>query len=386
MKKEVVIVGAGPSGLAISACLKLLSIPHIILEREDCSASLWKKKAYDRLNIHLAKQFCHLPHMPHPPSTPTFITKNHFINYLDNYVSHFRLSPMCCRSVESATFDETTGTWLIVAKNTNSGEVEEYNARFLIVTTGENSKAFVPDVPGLDAFSGEVLHSSEYKSGKKYNGKSVLVVGSGNSGMEIALDLSNYGAKTSVVIRSPLHVLSREIVQLGMTMLKYLPLSMVDSMVSMVAKLKYGDMSKYGLCKPTKGPFYLKATTGRSPVIDVGTMNKIKSGEIQVLPALTQIKGDEAVFADGKLHQFDSIIFATGYRSTAKDWVKDEDYLLGKDGMPKEKYPNHWKGKNGLYCAGLSRRGLAGVAEDAQNIADDINRIFNDTKVKFPQL
>ncbi|XP_077224221.1 putative indole-3-pyruvate monooxygenase YUCCA10 [Tasmannia lanceolata] len=376
MKKEVVIVGAGPSGLATAACLNLLSIPNIILEREDCAVSLWKKRAYHRQNLNLAKQFCHLPHMPHPPNTPTFIPRNNFIKYLDNYVSHFRLSPKYCRSVESATFDETAGTWRVLARNTNSGEVENYIARFLIIATGENSKGFVPDVPGLDAFSGEVLHSSEYKSGKKYNDKSVLVVGSGNSGMEIAFDLSNYGAKTSLVIRSPLHVISREIVHLGMIMLKYLPLFMVDAFVSMLTNLMYGDMSKYGLIRPTKGPFYLKATTGTSPVIDVGTMNKIKSREIQVLPVLTQIKEDEVVFADRKLHQFDAIIFATGYRSTAREWIKNED-LLGKDGMPKQRYPNHWKGKNGLYCAGLSRRGLDGVSEDAQNIADDIMRIFN---------
>ncbi|XP_058099702.1 probable indole-3-pyruvate monooxygenase YUCCA10 [Magnolia sinica] len=205
MESIVVIVGAGPSGLATSACLNLLSIPNIILEREDCYASLWKKRAYDRLNLHLAKQFCHLPHMPHPPSSPTYIPRKDFIHYIDQYVSHFKLAPLYHRSIESASYDEDIGRWVVVAHNAVSNEVEEYRGQFLVVATGENSQGFIPDVPGLETFPGEIVHSNQYKSGRDYSEKTVLVVGSGNSGMEIAFDLSNFGAKTSIVVRSPVN-------------------------------------------------------------------------------------------------------------------------------------------------------------------------------------
>ncbi|KAK1300176.1 putative indole-3-pyruvate monooxygenase YUCCA10 [Acorus calamus] len=215
--KEVVIVGAGPSGLATSVCLNLLSIPNVILEKEDCYNSLWKKRSYDRLKLHLAKEFCNLPHFPHPKSAPTYIPKDAFIK----------------------------------------------------------------------------------------------------------------------------------------------------------------DLSKYGIHRPKEGPFFLKVTTGRSPVIDVGTVSKIKSGEIQVLPEIKEIRGSEVVFSDGKSHPFDAIVFSTGYKSTANYWLKDDENLLNKEGFPKERFPNHWKGKNGLYFAGLGRRGLEGVSMDAQNIANDIKNKFS---------
>ncbi|GFQ02365.1 probable indole-3-pyruvate monooxygenase yucca11 [Phtheirospermum japonicum] len=114
----VLIVGAGPGGLATSACLNLQNIPNIVLEREDCCASLWKKRAYDRLKLHLAKQFCELPHMPFPPNAPTYVPKRDFIQYLDDYVSHLNVTPLCHRRVVCASFD---GNWLVVAKNTIFG-------------------------------------------------------------------------------------------------------------------------------------------------------------------------------------------------------------------------------------------------------------------------
>lgn len=203
MEKEVVIVGAGPSGLATSACLHVLSIPNTILEREDCCASLWRKRAYDCLNLHLAKEFCHLPHMPYPPTTPTYLPKEDFIQYIDDYALHFGMEPKYCRLVESATFDGKGRKWCVKARNLELDRDEEYSCRFLVVASGENSEGFIPDVPGLEGFNGEVVHSSQYKSGGKYTGKDVLVVGCGNSGMEIAYDLSKWGASSYIAIRSP---------------------------------------------------------------------------------------------------------------------------------------------------------------------------------------
>ncbi|KAJ8647322.1 hypothetical protein MRB53_000345 [Persea americana] len=119
MKNEVavVIVGAGPASLATSACLNLLSISNIILERENCCASLWRHRAYDQLNLHLAKEFCQLPHMPHPPIAPTFIPRRDFIQYLEDYVSHFDVKPKYCRMVESAVFDGNAKRWCVMATN-----------------------------------------------------------------------------------------------------------------------------------------------------------------------------------------------------------------------------------------------------------------------------
>ncbi|KAI3783708.1 hypothetical protein L1987_42794 [Smallanthus sonchifolius] len=379
MKQEtvVVIVGAGPAGIATSACLNLLSIPNVVLEREDCYASLWQKKAYDRLKLHLAKNFCQLPHMAFPLSAPTFVPKNMFVQYLQNYVYNFNVDPLYQRNVESAWYDRIAQKWVVTVKNMVLGLVEEYVGEFLVVATGENSQGFIPNVYGLDSFKGLVIHSSEYENGKKFGNKDVLVVGAGNSGMEIAYDLCNWGAQTSIVIRSPVHVLTKELVQLGMYILKYIPCIIVDKMVLMLSKLLYGDLGGYGIQRPFKGPFCLKKETGRSPVIDVGTISKIKSGDIQVMTTIKEIKGDHVKFANGRERQFDAIVFATGFRSTVRKWLKDDGGLFNEVGMPKHKSPNHWKGEDGLYCVGFASAGLFGISNDAQSIANDISRIVH---------
>ncbi|XP_076947164.1 putative indole-3-pyruvate monooxygenase YUCCA10 [Bidens hawaiensis] len=274
MKQEtvVVIVGAGPAGIATSACLNILSIPNIVLEREDCYASLWQKKAYDRLKLHLAKKFC-----------------------------------------------------------------------------------------------------------KKFGDEKVLVVGAGNSGMEIAYDLCNWGAQTSIVICSPTHVLTKGLVQLGMYILKYIPCIFVDKMVLTLSKLLYGDLDRYGIQMPRKGPFSLKKDTGQSPVIDVGTISKIKAGEIEVMPEIKDIKYDQIKFTNGQEKQYDAIVFATGFKITVRKWLKDDGGLFNNKGMPKHKIPNHWKGEYGLYCVGFASAGLFGISNDAKNIANDISQLVRGT-------
>ncbi|KAJ0973127.1 hypothetical protein J5N97_021086 [Dioscorea zingiberensis] len=377
MKTDVVIVGAGPSGIATAACLNSFSIPNVVIEKEDCTASLWKNKAYDRLKLHLAKQFCSLPLMPHSADAPTFIPKDEFIRYLDDYVKHFMINPVFCTEVVSATFSETSNTWSVISRNKITGEVNEYMSNFLVVATGENSEGIIPEIPGLESFPGEVMHSSLYKSGAGFAGKSVLVVGCGNSGMEIAYDLSNFGAITSISIRSPFHVMTKEMIHLGMVLVKYLPVKVVDELLLMLARFKYGNLSKYGIVRPKNGPLALKASTGRSAVIDVGTVHKIKTGEIKVVKGLLSIKGTEVLFSDGKSDHFDAIVFATGYKSTANNWLKDDGCMLNEEGFPKKMFPNHWKGMNGVYCVGLARRGLEGVSMDARNIANDIKNKIN---------
>lgn len=209
----VVIVGAGPAGLAVSNCLSHLGISNVILEREDCCASLWKKRAYNRLRLHLGKKFCSLPYMPHPSSTPRFMSKDMFIDYVDLYVKRFGIRPRHGRSVVSATYDEESRKWTVVAKNAEETEMETYVSRFLVVATGENGEGVIPKIDGLESFEGKTVHSSEYKCGREFEGNEVLVVGCGNSGMEIAYDLLNYGANVSIVVRQPVYIGSSNLPQ-----------------------------------------------------------------------------------------------------------------------------------------------------------------------------
>lgn len=195
-----VIVGAGPSGLAVGACLKEHGVPFVILERADCIASLWQNRTYDRLKLHLPKQFCQLPKHPFPEDYPEYPTRKQFIKYLESYAEKFDIKPQFNECVQSAKYDDACKVWRVKTVSPEGEEVE-YICQWLVVATGENAESVVPEIEGLKEFGGEVIHVSDYKSGENFRGKKVLVVGCGNSGMEISLDLCNHDAKPSMVCR-----------------------------------------------------------------------------------------------------------------------------------------------------------------------------------------
>eukprot|EP00250_Pteridium_aquilinum_P010632 c19527_g1_i1 orf=70-495(+) len=101
----VIIIGAGPSGLATAACLQQHGIPYKILERAQCIASLWKNHTYDRLHMHTAKNCCELPFMPLPDDYPNFLSRQQFIDYLEAYAQKFHIEPIFNETVEQATYN-----------------------------------------------------------------------------------------------------------------------------------------------------------------------------------------------------------------------------------------------------------------------------------------
>ncbi|CAL9757848.1 unnamed protein product [Musa acuminata subsp. burmannicoides] len=382
-----IIVGAGPSGLAVGACLREQDVPFVILERADCIASLWQKRTYDRLKLHLPKQFCQLPRLPFPEDYPEYPSRKQFIDYLESYAKHFELSPRFNQSVQSAKYDETSGLWRVRAAGAcaEPGNVSadvEYIGRWLVVATGENAEKVVPELEGLEEFGGDVKHVCDYKSGEAYRGKRVLVVGCGNSGMEVSLDLCDHDASPSMVIRDSVHVLPREVLgkstfELAILLMKWLPLWLADKILLVLAWLVLGNVERFGLRRPSAGPLELKNTQGKTPVLDIGALGKIRSGDINVVPGIKRLSTGKVELIDGRLLDVDSIILATGYRSNVPQWLQGCDFF-SKDGVPKSPFPNGWKGKSGLYAVGFTRRGLSGASSDAVRTAMDIGRLWGE--------
>lgn len=384
-----VIVGAGPSGLATAACLKERGVPSLVLERSNCIASLWQLKTYDRLSLHLPKQFCELPLMGFPSEFPTYPSKQQFVDYLEAYAKRFEIRPQFNETVSQAEYDAKIQFWRVkTTVRGQKGDVEEmeYMCRWLVVATGENAEAVVPDIEGSEEFGGDIRHTSLYKSGEEFRGKRVLVVGCGNSGMEVCLDLCNHEAMPSLVVRDTVHVLPREMLGkstfgLSMWLLKWLPMRLVDKLLLVVSWLMLGDTARFGLDRPLLGPLQLKNLSGKTPVLDVGTLAKIKSGHIQVFPGIKRLKRYAVEFVNGRCENFDAIILATGYKSNVPSWLKESEMFSEKDGLPRRPFPNGWKGECDLYAVGFTKRGLLGAAMDAKRIAQDIESCW---KAKAP--
>ncbi|WZY74706.1 hypothetical protein YC2023_021090 [Brassica napus] len=289
-----IIVGAGPSGLSVAACLSNRGVPSVILERTDCLASLWQKRTYDRLKLHLPKHFCELPLMKFPKNFPRYPSKQQFISYIESYAARFNIKPVFNQPVEKAEFDVVSCLWKVKTQDA------VYTSKWLVVATGENAEPVVPDIPGLKNFTGPVVHTSAYKSGSEFANRKVLVVGCGNSGMEVCLDLCRYNALPHMVVRNPL----------------------VDNFLLLLANSYLGNTDRLGLRRPKTGPIELKNATGKTPVLDVGAISLIQSGQIRVRHAVKELTKKGAKFVDGQEMEFESIILATGYKSNVPDWLK----------------------------------------------------------------
>ncbi|XP_041993070.1 probable indole-3-pyruvate monooxygenase YUCCA4 [Salvia splendens] len=365
-----VIVGAGPSGLAVAACLKVNNVSSLVLERSSCLASLWQDRTYDRLKLHLPKHFCQLPFLNFPPNFPTYPTRDQFVAYVESYARHFSIGPRFGQTVVRAEFDPAAGLWRVQSQDCI------YLTRFLVVASGENAEPVIPEIMGLDEFPGPVIHTCAYKSGLGFRGQRVLVLGCGNSGMEVSLDLCRYNAIPHMVVRNSVHILPRDVFgistfALAMALLKWLPLRLVDKFLLVMATLTLGQTEGFGLPRPKIGPIGLKNATGKTPVLDVGAFTLIKSGKIKVMKGVKEITKRGAKFMDGQEKEFDSILLATGYKSNVASWLKGSDFFT-EDGMPKASFPNGWMGNDGLYVVGFTRQGILGTSSDALKIAADI--------------
>ncbi len=197
---DVIVVGGGQAGLAIAARLKQLQLDTLIVDREPRIGDNWRKR-YHALTLHNQVQVNHLPYMPFPPNWPVYIPKDKLANWFEAYVDAMELNFWTATEFTSGVYDETRGRWTVVLRLAD-GSTREIHPRHVVMATGVSGIPNLPDIPSLKNFTGVVLHSSEYEDGEPWNGKSAIVIGTGNSGHDIAQDLHSSGAKVTLVQRS----------------------------------------------------------------------------------------------------------------------------------------------------------------------------------------
>jgi putative flavoprotein involved in K+ transport len=322
-ESNVVVVGGGASGLSAAGALARRGIEAIVLEEDPAVGGTWARR-YDRLHLHTIRRFSGLAHFPIPSRYPRYLSRDDVVAYLDEYARHFGLRIVAGASVQRIGAEGAAASgW-----NIETAAGDTWHARVVIIATGQYRQPVLPQWEGRDVYAGRLTHSIAYANAAPYAGQRVLVVGAGNSGAEIATDLSDNGAASvALSVRTAPPIVPRDPfgmpVQRTSILLSALPAAIANRLGWATARLVFGDLTRYGMPAADFAPY----TTRRVPLIDVGFVAALKQGRVTVRPAVERLTESGAVFADGRLEPFDAIIAATGFSSGLESLIDAPDVL-----------------------------------------------------------
>ncbi|MEO8836859.1 MAG: NAD(P)-binding domain-containing protein, partial [Caldimonas sp.] len=298
-----------------------------------------------------------LPGLPLGAELPRYVPREGVVAYLATYAERAGIAPRFgCEA--TAIVPDGAGGW-----RTTLADGAAIGARVVVVTTGANNHPNVPAIEGQGGFAGEIVHSRAYRSAAPFAGRRVLVVGMGNTGAEIALDLAEHGVKVALSVRSPVNVVYRDVLgrptQRTSLALALLPTALGDRIASWLCDLTVGDLGRYGLRRSRVSPMKELREQGRTPVIDVGTLARIKAGEIAVYPGLGRLGAGHAEFVDGRRADVDVVILATGYRSGVAALFPQTPVPVDATGLPSE--PVGRGALDGVFFVGFDVRQPGGL-------------------------
>ena len=324
------MVGAGPAGLASAAELARSGLASVVLEQNAIGAS-WRGR-YDRLRLNTSRWTSTLPRAPYARGTSLFPSRDEVVRYLEDYVQQNGLDVRLGTRV--GRIDREDGGWVL---ETTAGEMQ---ASHVIVATGFEHTPVIPEWPGREGFQGRLLHAGEYQNAEAFGGADVLVVGPGCSGMEIAYDLADGGAKrVQLAVRTPPNIAPRAKGGLpgdpiAVAMLR-LPPRIADALMKVVLRLAVGDLSAYGLPRPDEGLFARYQREGKAPaIVDKEVIQSIKDRRIEIVAGVHSLDVTGVQLADGSRIEPEAIIAATGYRRALERMV-GHLHVLDELGAPR---------------------------------------------------
>jgi indole-3-pyruvate monooxygenase len=367
IRTVAVIVGAGPAGLATAACLQRAGVEHVLLEQAAEVGASWRSR-YDRLHLHTPKNISALPFVRFDRAVPRYPSRDDVVGYLERYVSTLGLRPRLGEAVRS--IGRPDQEWTVQTDRAR------YRCRAVVVATGLARVPHLPTWPGRDGYGGEVLHSADYRNGAAWKGRRVLVIGIGNSGGEIAVDLLEHGATPTLSVRGPINVIPRDVLGIPVlavgAWLRVLPSRVGDLLGEPLVRLALGDISKVGLTRLPYGPLTQLDRHGRVPLIDSGTIAQIRAGKIPLRGAVETFTAAGVRFAGGQEESFDTVIGATGFDHALGEMLMDAAPAWGATGL---RASAALTPQAGLYLCGfrLSTRGMLNqIRHDAQEVARSI--------------
>jgi putative flavoprotein involved in K+ transport len=306
MTRLTAVIGAGPAGLASAAMLQRGGERVVVLERGEVGEA-WTTR-YDRLHLHTVRWLSCLPGYRMPRAFGKWPSRDSVLEYLQRYAEHHGIEVRT--GVEVERLDRHGTGWALA---TADGPLE---AERVVIATGHSNVPFLPDWPGAGAT--EITHSSNYRNPGPYAGRRVLVVGAGNSGAEIAVDIADGGATdVSLSVRTPPSIVRRDTLGFPSQVLgiatAHLPTPAVDRISARLRRISIPDLAPYGLPAPAH-PYSDFLQRRVIPILDVGLVEAVRAGRVRVVAALERFEDGAAVLADGTSVEVDAVIAATGFR------------------------------------------------------------------------
>ncbi|MFJ7271070.1 flavin-containing monooxygenase [Streptomyces sp. NPDC099050] len=379
--RPVYVIGAGPGGLAVAAALRARGVRAVVVEKSESVGASWRRH-YDRLHLHTTRRLSALPGLAIPRRFGRWVARENVVRYLEKYAEFHELeiaTGIEVTRVEPTADSRPDGTgapgWTLHA---TGGRVMA--GRAVVIATGFNHTPFVPDWPGRDSYPGSFAHAAGYRDPAPYAGRDVLVVGVGNTGAEIAVDLAEGGAsRVRLAVRTAPHILRRSTAgwpsQRTGILVRRLPVRLIDRLGAIVGRASVPDLSAYGLPRPTTG-LYSRVKQGAIPIQDVGLIDAVRTGRVEPVAAVDSFDGAEVVLADGSRITPDAVIAATGYRRALEGLLDGLD-VLDDRGRPRTHGAKTPPNAPGLYFTGFTNPisgNLRELALDAEKIAKRIAR------------
>ncbi|MER6343580.1 flavin-containing monooxygenase [Streptomyces sp. NPDC001595] len=380
----VYVVGGGPGGLAAAYALRAQGVRAVVLERSGQVGASWRRH-YDRLHLHTTRRLSALPGLPMPRRFGRWVSRDNVVRYLEKYAEHHELEIVT--GVEVSRIDRSPdGTgWLLHATGGR-----ELTGAAVVVATGHNHTPRIPDWPGLADYTGDFRHASEYRDAAPYAGRDVLVVGVGNTGAEIAVDLVEGGAsRVRLAVRTVPHIVRRSTAgwaaQYNGVLVRRLPVRLVDAVARPLARISVPDLSAHGLPRPDTG-LYSRVREGAVPVQDVGLIDAVRKGRVEIVAAVDSFEDGKVVLADGDRVGPDAVIAATGYVRALEGLVGHLD-VLDDRGRPLVHGPRSPHQAPGLFFTGFTNPisgMLRELAIDARKIARAVVRTRGERVSRLP--
>ncbi|MGB3418315.1 MAG: NAD(P)/FAD-dependent oxidoreductase [Mesorhizobium sp.] len=341
---ECLIIGGGQGGIALGARLKQFDVPTLIVEQNERAGDSWRRR-YRSLVLHDPVWYDHLPYIPFPEHWPVFTPKDKMGDWLEMYVKVMELDYWTSTRCVSASYDANERRWTVELDR--SGERITVRPKQLVFATGAYGPAREVDLPGMDRFAGEVLHSSRYSDGSRFRGRNCVVIGAASSAHDVAVDLWEAGANVTMIQRSPTTVVrSSTLMEIGFDTYSEQAIERgisVDKADTITASMPFalvpaGQKALYDRIRERDRDFYRKLgetgflldfghdetgllmkayRTGSGYYIDVGASDLIMDGEIRVKSGsgIRSLAENAVVMEDGEEIPADVVIACIGYHS-----------------------------------------------------------------------